>query len=136
LPRGGGLPEPPLGGFMRTSMLALALLAPTSALAEDGALLFKTYCSTCHGDSGKGDGIAAAALNPKPRDFTSAELWKRAGADAAAQKAYIIKGDKEGGPAVGLSALMAPFPHLTDAQREAIADYIIASFKPKAAPAK
>ena len=120
---------------MRTTMLALALCVPTLAHAEDGALLFKTYCSTCHGESGKGDGVAAAALNPKPRDFTAPDLWKRAGADAAAQKAYIMQVDKEGGPAVGLSALMAPFPQLTDAQRGAIADYIIASFKPKA-PAK
>ena len=60
---------------------------------------------------------------------------KRAGAEVAAQKAYIMKVDKEGGPAVGLSALMAPLPQLTDAQRGAIADYIITSFKPKA-PAK
>ena len=120
---------------MRTTMLALALCVSTAAHAEDGALLFKTYCSTCHGESGKGDGVAAAALNPKPRDFTGPDLWKRAGADAAAQKAYIMKVDKEGGPAVGLSALMAPFPQLTDAQRGAIAEYIITTFKPKA-PAK
>ena len=44
---------------MRMTMLALALCVPTAAYAEDGALLFKTYCSTCHGESGKGDGVAA-----------------------------------------------------------------------------
>ena len=60
---------------MRTTMLALALCVPTAAHAEDGALLFKTYCSTCHGESGKGDGVAAAALNTKPRDFTAPDLW-------------------------------------------------------------
>jgi mono/diheme cytochrome c family protein len=120
---------------MRTTLLAFALLAPSSAFAEDGALLFKTYCSTCHGVGGKGDGVAAAALTPKPRDFTAADLWTRAGADAAAQKAYIMKVAKEGGASVGLSPLMAPFPQLTDAQRGAIADYVIGTFKPKA-PAK
>jgi mono/diheme cytochrome c family protein len=29
-------------------------------------------CSACHGASGKGDGPGAAALNPKPADWTSA----------------------------------------------------------------
>ena len=29
---------------------------------------------TCHGASGKGDGVAAAALNPKPADWTSAKV--------------------------------------------------------------
>ena len=33
-----------------------------------------TNCVTCHGASGKGDGAAAAALNPKPADWTSAKV--------------------------------------------------------------
>jgi mono/diheme cytochrome c family protein len=28
-------------------------------------------CTACHGDSGKGDGPGAAALNPKPADWTA-----------------------------------------------------------------
>jgi mono/diheme cytochrome c family protein len=28
-------------------------------------------CTACHGDGGKGDGPGAAALNPKPADWTS-----------------------------------------------------------------
>ena len=35
-----------------------------------GKKLYKTYCSTCHGETGKGDGAAAVALNPKPAKFT------------------------------------------------------------------
>jgi mono/diheme cytochrome c family protein len=31
-------------------------------------------CTACHGDSGKGDGPGAAALNPKPADWTSARV--------------------------------------------------------------
>ena len=30
----------------------------------------KGACASCHGPGGKGDGPAAAALNPKPRDFS------------------------------------------------------------------
>jgi mono/diheme cytochrome c family protein len=36
--------------------------------------LYATNCSPCHGDKGKGDGVAAAALNPKPADHTSAAV--------------------------------------------------------------
>lgn len=36
----------------------------------DGPEMFRSYCSPCHGISGKGDGPAAAALNPRPADLT------------------------------------------------------------------
>jgi mono/diheme cytochrome c family protein len=38
--------------------------------ASDAPAMFKSYCAPCHGVSGKGDGPAAAALNPKPADLT------------------------------------------------------------------
>lgn len=36
-----------------------------------GKAIYQAKCTMCHGDDGKGDGTAAAILNPKPRDFTS-----------------------------------------------------------------
>lgn len=36
------------------------------ASAERGQILYKEYCSQCHGAEGKGDGPAASGLNPKP----------------------------------------------------------------------
>lgn len=36
-----------------------------------GKWTYETTCSPCHGDGGKGDGPAAVALNPKPRDHTN-----------------------------------------------------------------
>ena len=39
-----------------------------------GKKLYGTYCAVCHGNKGKGDGIAAAGLNPKPADHTSAKV--------------------------------------------------------------
>ena len=42
--------------------------------AAAGKKLAETNCVTCHGASGKGDGPAAAALNPKPADWTSAKV--------------------------------------------------------------
>jgi len=42
--------------------------------AANGKKLAETNCVSCHGNSGKGDGPAAAALNPKPADWTSAKV--------------------------------------------------------------
>lgn len=36
-----------------------------------GKQVFNTTCVPCHGPAGRGDGAAAAALNPKPAKFTS-----------------------------------------------------------------
>ncbi len=36
-----------------------------------GEALFQTHCITCHGQAGRGDGPAAAGLNPKPADLTA-----------------------------------------------------------------
>jgi|GEM_PF-6604617 len=38
---------------------------------------FTTYCSACHGRSGKGDGPAAIALQPKPRNLTDSNFQKK-----------------------------------------------------------
>ncbi|MGB5808975.1 MAG: cytochrome c [Polyangiales bacterium] len=76
--------------------------------AAEAAEIFQARCVTCHGPNGKGDGPGSAALNPKPRDYTSAE-WQKSVTDENIAK--IIVG---GGPAVGLSALMPPNPDLAD----------------------
>lgn len=41
---------------------------PTSMTS--GQEMFKTYCATCHGPGGKGDGPAATALKKPPADLT------------------------------------------------------------------
>lgn len=38
-----------------------------------GKEIFITYCANCHRKEGKGDGQAAATLQPKPADFTDPE---------------------------------------------------------------
>lgn len=42
----------------------------TAHQLEQGKEIFLKYCATCHGNSGKGDGQAAAALQTKPSNFT------------------------------------------------------------------
>lgn len=41
-------------------------LAGDSSAADAGSQLYKSYCATCHGESGMGDGPAAKSLNPPP----------------------------------------------------------------------
>ncbi len=77
---------------------------PTNAERRLAKIHFMTYCATCHGTKGKGDGLAGMALNPRPRDWTDAK-WQ-----ASVDDANLLKVIRDGGPAVGLSPNMAANP--------------------------
>jgi len=68
--------------------------------AAKGAETYKLYCALCHGAAGAGDGPGAAALNPKPRNFTDKALM-----DTISDH-EIFTVIKSGGVAVGKSPLM------------------------------
>jgi mono/diheme cytochrome c family protein len=51
------------------------MMQPSGDLVGAGKKLYETHCLTCHGAQGRGDGTAAATINPKPRDFKAAEGW-------------------------------------------------------------
>lgn len=38
---------------------------------KEGKKLYKQLCAICHGEKGKGDGVAGASLNPRPANFSS-----------------------------------------------------------------
>jgi uncharacterized membrane protein len=78
----------------------------TGPVAQDTT--FQTLCATCHGAAGKGDGVAAAALTPRPRNFSDPE-WQKSVTDAQIRRAIL-----EGGAAVGKSPLMPPNPTLAE----------------------
>jgi mono/diheme cytochrome c family protein len=46
-------------------------LPPTPDNLAKGKDLFSANCSPCHGADGRGNGPAAASLNPKPADFAT-----------------------------------------------------------------
>lgn len=77
-------------GFLKSGAKAVASAEPMQArpvamLASNGPIhallsrreidvaeIFGKYCAACHGTAGKGDGMAANAMNPKPPDFSEA----------------------------------------------------------------
>lgn len=68
--------------------------------------LYSNLCVTCHGTSGKGDGVAGKGLPVKPRDWTDA-AWQ-----ASVTNEHLAKTIVEGGAAVGLSPLMPASPQI------------------------
>lgn len=91
--------------FSLFASLASAEEIPAAATAEADTI-WQTRCGTCHGPGGKGDGAAAVALDPKPRDLTSA-AWQSSVTDEHIEKIIV-----EGGQGVGLSMLMVANPDL------------------------
>lgn len=79
------------------------LFAEDTGDAKAGKEKYLTLCASCHGTSGKGDGPAAAALNPKPRDHTNGKYMN------TLTNEYLFNVIKKGGKAVGLSELMPPW---------------------------
>ncbi len=70
--------EPKKLWFSRVHWLVLCLiwLAPQTLWAQDpgksvlGKHTYRSYCATCHGATGQGDGSIADMLNVKPSDLT------------------------------------------------------------------
>ena len=86
----------------------------------DAATAFKTTCGPCHGETGAGDGAAAATLDPKPASFVDPEFHK------TRDRAHITKVIKEGGAAVGKSPIMASFSaQFSDEEIGKLADHVI-----------
>lgn len=44
---------------------------PAPLTGADGAELFARFCTSCHGDAGRGDGPVAASLKVRPADLTA-----------------------------------------------------------------
>ena len=71
--------------------------------AKAGAQIYATYCASCHGAEGKGDGAAAATLDPKPANHADAAYI------GALSDEHLYQVISKGGASVGKSPLMAPW---------------------------
>ena len=58
-----------------------------------GRQMYDAYCASCHGQGGKGDGPAAAALKAMPTDLTQLAA-KSGGKYPESHVAQVIKGDQ------------------------------------------
>jgi mono/diheme cytochrome c family protein len=105
---------------------SLAFAGAASADAAQGKEVFvKTNCNSCHGMEGKGDGPVAAALDPKPRDYTKGDFKFDANGDGKpGTDADIMLVIKNGAAAYGGSAMMMPNPTLSDADLALLVEYI------------
>lgn len=101
-------------------------LARLSLAAEPVAVpeLYAARCAVCHGSTGRGDGVAAGAMQPPPRDFGSAS-FQRSVSDG--QIAEVIA---KGGAARGLSANMPPNPDLDARAIDALVRFVRAAGAP------
>jgi caa(3)-type oxidase subunit IV len=85
----------------------------------DAAGSYTMICAGCHGAAGAGDGAAGALLDPPPANFTDAAFW------STRDDARIKTAIRDGGAAVGVSALMSPWGALyDDEQLDAMVEYV------------
>lgn len=110
---------------MRRFIISIVFAAPlavfaapppsTPELIAKGKATFTSTCAPCHGDKGHGDGPAAVALNPKPRDYTKDALKN------GDRPEDIFKTLTEGLK----NTQMVSFAHLPEADRWALVYYVL-----------
>jgi mono/diheme cytochrome c family protein len=104
-------------GVLVTTSVLLLSLAAASVQGQEAKQLYEATCAACHGASGKGDGPAGQALQPKPADFATALKGKN--------EAYLTKVVTEGGPSVGKSPMMPAYQGiLSDEQIQSLIQYV------------
>jgi len=120
------------GGGRCRWLAAVVVVVVASALAQRGTAtadqpsrgkeVYELRCMPCHGTSGAGDGPAAAAIVPPPRNFRNADFWR---GRSMAQLRLVVKQGRPG-------TLMAPFEGvLSEAEIDDVVAYI-QSFRPQA----
>lgn len=59
-----------MAGLTGLGLAGLVAACAPEPQPSDAALDYATYCASCHGASGRGDGPAAAGLDPAPANLT------------------------------------------------------------------
>ncbi|MFT5495235.1 MAG: mono/diheme cytochrome c family protein [Kiritimatiellia bacterium] len=130
--------------MMKNFTIALMVLGLVSFVSADEASIEKGKgiymgigaCFACHGPTGKGDGPAAVALNPKPRSFSEGVFVYDTDKDGVIGSRVDLKNIMANGTIkYGGSPLMPPRPDIQGADLDALLDYVF-SLGPKKADDK
>jgi mono/diheme cytochrome c family protein len=92
-----------------------------SADAPD--VIYRHYCSACHGAKGDGKGLGDFELEPPPANFTSKEARKELSRPHMIE--VLNKGTRKKGKRTGMISFK---DHLSSHQIEAVVDYVIVTF--------
>jgi mono/diheme cytochrome c family protein len=90
-------------GKILSLLVLFAVMQPRFSTAEDqseGKRLYQSYCTGCHGASGKGDGPAGKTLPVKPADHTNGKKMSQYSDE------HLITVISKGGASVGKSSQM------------------------------
>jgi len=118
-------------GLLFVSLIPGLALAQTKGEPKAGKVKYDANCIGCHGAAGKGDGAAAAALNPKPQDHTDGKAMN------ALTDKYLFDIIKQGGKAMQKAPFMpAANKTLTDQDISDMVAYIRSLANPPYKPAK
>ncbi len=113
-------------GMSGTALSGGKSKGPSPEQLEKGKALFTANCVPCHGEKGDGSGPAAAALNPKPRNFAKDPFKQGTKPDEVFKS--ISTGVKDT-PMVG-------FAHLSEEDRWALTHWVLTMVPGKAAGKK
>jgi DMSO reductase family type II enzyme heme b subunit len=120
----GALPSAP--GSVGTLLAQGGMLVsprPAAAQAGDAAVGKRVYdvrCAGCHGAEGKGDGLAAELLIPRPRDFTGGKYKIRSMNGPLASDQDLFRIISDGMPGTSMPAWKA----LPEKERWALVAYV------------
>ncbi|MBI1995060.1 MAG: cytochrome c, partial [Deltaproteobacteria bacterium] len=85
-------------GFLAVSSISIDTAGAQNR--GEGRKLYVTYCTACHGEKGKGDGMAAQSFPVKPADHTNGAVMNQL------SDKFLTDVISKGGSAVGKSSFM------------------------------
>lgn len=113
------------------TVCAIGVASAQTARADDIETGKNVYnglgaCASCHGATGAGDGAAAAALDPKPRSFLAGVFkFDTDGDGKTGTETDIFNIVTNGAAKYGGSPLMVGRPDIPEADRKAIAKFVL-----------
>lgn len=94
-------------------------LADNAEAATSGKTIFETQCAACHGAQGRGDGPAAAALNPQPANLADRKMLE------SLSDGYLFWRVSEGGAMAPFNSAMPAWKAtLSEEQRWQVISYV------------